>query len=220
MSTPEITLTKLEHASVLLTTEATRVLVDPGGLGVPNEPGAYDAILLTHHHPDHASPEFVHEALAEGVDVYGPADARDVLGLGTAPGGDVHWHPVEPDDEVRIGDLVVIVAGRTHAEIHPDLTGPQNRAYLVGDGIFITGDEHPLPPSPASVLVTPMNAPWLAAPALVRYVREVRPRLVLGVHEGFLNEAGLAVADRLLAALENEGADRARRLEVGEEIRL
>lgn len=220
MTAQEITLTKLEHASVVLASEHARILVDPGNLGTPNDPGAFDAILLTHHHPDHAAPEFLRDALAAGVDVYGPADAGDELGLATADRGGHHWHPVEPGETLTIGDVPVVVAGSVHAEIHPDVPGPQNRAYLVGEGIFVTGDEHPMPPAPASVLVTPMNAPWLAAPALIRYVRRVRPRLVLGVHEGFLNPAGLRVADRLLGMLTQEGADEALRLEVGAEISL
>lgn len=220
MTAPTITLTKLDHASVVLASEHARVLVDPGTLGTPNEPNAFDAILLTHHHPDHASPEFLRDALAAGVDVYGPPDAADELGLEAADRGGAHWHPVEPGETFTVGDLPVVVAGSVHAEVHPDVPGPQNRAFLVGDGIFVTGDEHPLPPAPASVLVTPMNAPWLAAPALFRYVRQVRPRLVLGVHEGFLNPAGLRVADRLLGMLTTVGADEARRLEVGESVTL
>ena len=210
-----LTLTKLTHASVLLSTDSTRILVDPGTLGPPNEPGAYDAVLLTHHHPDHADPGFLREASAAGVDIYGPPDVAAELDLGGA-----HWHPVEADENLQIGDVEVRVAGDIHAEIHPDVAGPQNRSFFVGDGVYITGDEHSLPPHPASVLVTPMNAPWLKNSDLIHYIRSVKPRLVLGVHEGFLNEAGLRLADRLLGALVHEGADEARRLEVGEEIRL
>lgn len=73
-------------------------------------------------------------------------------------------------------------------------------------------------PTSASALVTPVDAPWLRATDLIRYVRRVRPDLVVGVPDGLLNDAGLAVARSVTARLEHEGAHRARLLADGESV--
>ena len=119
---------------------------------------------------------------------------------------------------LRIGTLPVQVAGNRHAEVHPTLPGPANRAYLIDGRVLVTGDEHPVPPDRLSALVTPVDAPWLRAADLIRYVRALRPKLVVGVHDGLLNADGLAVARHVIESLRNEGAARATILADGEAI--
>ena len=53
---------------------------------------------------------------------------------------------------------------------------------------------------------------------LIRYVRAVRPELVVGVHDGLLNADGLGVARRVVDSLRGEGAARSALLADGEAI--
>ena len=119
---------------------------------------------------------------------------------------------------LRIGTLPVQVAGNRHAEVHPTLPGPANRAYLIDGRVLVTGDEHPVPPDRLTALVTPVDAPWLRVADLIRYVRALRPKLVVGIHDGLLNADGLAVARHVIESLRNEGAARATILADGEAI--
>lgn len=200
-----IQVTKIHHACLLIEGSGTRILVDPGMLGPRPPLDDVDAVLITHRHDDHLDPDLVREALRRDIPVWAPADTRGAL-------GDDRIRVAAPGDSFTVGGrdgLRVEVAGDRHAEVHPEIPGPQNRAYLIGGAVFVTGDEHVTPPGPFRLLATPIDAPWLRATDLIRYVRRLRPELVIGVHDGLLNADGLAVAHSVAASLEREGAGRA-----------
>ncbi len=216
----EMRVTKLHHASLLVETVQARVLIDPGSLGPRPDLDGLDAILITHDHYDHAEPQVLAEAAHRGIAIWAPSDAIARLEV---QGESVH--EAQAGDAFTIGDLDVLVAGDRHAEVHPDVPGPLNRAYLLGGRLFITGDEHATPPGPVEVLATPVDAPWLRATDLIRYVRQVQPRRVLGVHDGLinpevLNPDGLTVVDAVLQSLLREGAETVDRLPVGDSMTL
>ena len=147
-----------------------------------------------------------------------PGDAFGDLGdPGGLAGGD-NLHEAVAGATLRIGALTVRVSGSRHAEVHPTIPGPENRAYLIDERVLVTGDEHPVPPGRLTALVTPADAPWLRAADLIRYVRAVRPELVVGIHDGLLNADGLGVARRVVDSLRDEGAARSALLADGEAI--
>ena len=212
-----IRMTKIHHACLTIDDGSTRILLDPGKFGPRPGLDGVDAVLITHRHVDHLDPDLVAEALRRGVPVWAPGDALGDIGVpdGIEDGG---LHEAVPGTTLRIGSLSVQVAGERHAELHPALPGPENRAYLIDQRLFVTGDEHPVPPGRLTTLVTPADAPWLRATDLIRYVRDVRPELVVGVHDGLLNADGLSVARHVIDALRNEGATGATMLADGESI--
>lgn len=193
-------ITKHHHACVFVEDGGTRLLIDPGELGPRPSLDGVDAVLITHRHFDHFDPVFVHQALEHSIPVWAPADVLDDVG------GHEKLHEAAPGASFAIGTLTVMVAGEHHAEVHPEVPGPANRAYLIGETVFITGDEHPAPPGPFTALVTPIDAPWLRAVDLIRYVRKVKPRQIIGIHDGLLNGHGRSVARHSAQHLLNEGA--------------
>ena len=212
-----IRMTKIHHACLTIDDGSTRILLDPGKFGPRPGLDGVDAVLITHRHVDHLDPDLVAEALRRGVPVWAPGDALGDIGDldGVGAGGP---HEAVPGAALRIGSLSVQVAGERHAELHPTLPGPENRAYLIDERVLVTGDEHPVPPSRPTTLVTPADAPWLRATDLIRYVRDVHPELVVGVHDGLLNADGLSVARHVIDSLRDEGATRATMLSDGESI--
>lgn len=195
-----IRVTKHHHACVIVDDGATRILVDPGTLGPPVLLDGIDAVLISHRHTDHLDPDLIARAVEQSIPVWAPADALEDL-------GDHHRiREAVAGDSFTVGSLTVQVAGDRHAEVHPHIAGPLNRAYLIGGAVFVTGDEHPIPPGPFTALVTPIDAPWLRATDLIRYVHTLAPDAVIGVHDGLLNQRGRDVAHHSARTLVNEGA--------------
>lgn len=194
-----IHVTKHHHACVTVEDEATRILIDPGQLGSPPALAGVEAILITHQHFDHFDPDLIAKAAARSIPVWMPPDAADDF---------THLdnvHEAVAGDVFTVRTLTVEIAGDRHAEVHPQVAGPQNRAYLIGGAVFITGDEHPAPPGPFTALVTPIDAPWLRATDLIQYVHRHKPHQVIGIHDGLLNTHGLDVARHSARTLLNEG---------------
>ena len=212
-----IRVTKIHHACLTIDDGRTRLLLDPGQLGPRPGLDGIDAVLITHRHSDHFDPDLVEEALRRGIPVWAPGDALDELG-GLGARGEDGLHEAVTGTTLHIGTLPVQVAGNRHAEVHPTLPGPANRAYLIDGRVLVTGDEHPIPPDRLTTLVTPVDAPWLRVADLIRYVRALRPKLVVGVHDSLLNADGLAVARHVIESLRNEGTARATILADGEAI--
>ena len=209
-----IRVTKIHPACLTIDDGRTRLLLDPGQLGPRPGLDGVNAVLITHRHSDHLDPDLVEEALRRGIPVWAPGDALDELG-GLDARGEDGLHEAVTGTTLRIGTLPVQVAGNRHAEVHPTLLGPANRAYLIDGRVLVTGDEHP---DRLTALVTPVDAPWLRAADLIRYVRALRPKLVVGIHDGLLNADGLAVARHVIESLRNEGTARATILADGEAI--
>lgn len=205
------------HACVEVQRGRNRIVVDPGALGDVPQVDDCVAVLLSHGHYDHASRPVLEQAAEAAVPIYGPSDLIALVGSETLAG---RVTALRPGERRTIGGFHLEVVGGRHATLHPERPGPENLGYLIDSRILITGDEHPSVKTPVDVLVTPVDAPWLRAVDLIEYVREVKPSVVIGVHDGLLNDAGLAVADSVLGSLTSEGAGKALRLASGRHFDL
>lgn len=78
---------------------------------------------------------------------------------------------------------------------------------MVNGSVLITGDEHPDISAPIDTLVIPIDAPWIRATDHIAYVQRVRPRRVIAVHDGLVNDDGLAVARAVLGSPRCKGVD-------------
>ncbi|BDZ46249.1 MBL fold metallo-hydrolase [Naasia aerilata] len=195
--------TKLEHAALLLEQSGHTLIVDPGSLTTPvTEPGNAVAIVITHEHPDHWTPEQLNRILnkAPGTGIYGPAGVARA-----AEGFDVTV--VAEGNRVEVGPFTLTFYGTTHAVIHETVPAPDNVGILVNGGFFYPGDALTVPDVHVETLALPSAAPWLKLGEAIDYLTEVKPDRVFPVHDMVLSAAGKVVYNtRLQAAAEAVGA--------------
>jgi L-ascorbate metabolism protein UlaG (beta-lactamase superfamily) len=174
-------ISKFGHSCLLITTSDVRVLIDPGSFSSGFEGlTELDGLFLTHQHHDHYDHDRVLDLLSNNRHAQVVADEQTALLLAEgAPG----VKAVRENETFEVGGLSVSVHGREHVVIHPELVNVANVGYFVDDKVFHPGDALTLPGRPVDVLALPIGAPWLTVGSAIEYLRAVKPRVALAVHE-------------------------------------
>jgi L-ascorbate metabolism protein UlaG (beta-lactamase superfamily) len=211
-------LTKFGHSCLLVEEAQARMLLDPGVLsgGFESLEGL-TAVLFTHQHPDHLDPERLRGLLDRNPGVRVVSDAGSAKVVAEA-GGEVEV--VHDGDQLEIGGVGVGVAGRDHAVIHPDIPVVPNVGYLLGGRLFHPGDAFTLPGQPVEVLAVPAGAPWLKVSEPIDYLRAVRPKVAVPVHDQVLSTVGISIAYRQLEQLGARGSTTLRVMDDGKPVEL
>ncbi|CAM5296207.1 MBL fold metallo-hydrolase [Streptomyces fimicarius] len=201
-----LTLTKKTHSCVRIEKEGRVLVIDPGGFSEDDAALGADAVLVTHEHPDH----FNEARLRAGLEANPAAEIwtlRSVAEqLSAAFPGRVHT--VGDGDAFTAAGFDVTVHGELHAVIHPDIPRITNVGFLVDGSVFHPGDALTVPERPVDTLLLPVMAPWSKISEVIDYVREVKPRRAIDVHDALLTDLARPVYDHQIGAL--GGADHGR----------
>lgn len=206
--------THLGHACLLVESDDTRLLIDPGTYSQGFETlRDLDGIAVTHLHPDHVDPERF-PALEEanpGARLLIEPDTIDELTLGPA-------NIFAAGAVTSVGDLRVEAVGGRHARNHDQVPSLGNVGLIVtdrgGQRLFHPGDSYDETPGGIAVLALPLNAPWCRMSETLDFLRAVGPEVAIPVHDGLLNESGHAAYLRHLEKFGPSGT-RVHRLTAG-----
>ncbi|MDQ4085610.1 MAG: MBL fold metallo-hydrolase [Actinomycetota bacterium] len=190
-------ITKFGHACVRLERDGQVLVVDPGAFTEPEAVDGAGAVLVTHEHPDHLDVDRLRRV---EVPVYAGDGVAQAL-RDQAPDVAERLQVVRDGDEVSAAGMRVTVHGEEHALIHDDIPRIVNTGFCVEDHVFHPGDSFTAPPRPMPMLLVPVHAPWMRLAEAVDFARKHTGGAAVAVHDGLLNDNGLAVTDRMMGGL-------------------
>lgn len=180
---------KFGHSCLLVESGDARILIDPGSFSTGyHELDGLTAVLVTHQHPDHVEVQALGPLLARNAEARLLADdatatmLRDEHGVEAtvAVAGDTH----------DVGVSVEVV-GDLHAEIHPDLPRIPNVGYVIDGRLMHPGDALSVTDRDVEVLALPTMAPWMRMAEAIEFLRAVRPKIAVPIHEALLKSTDL-----------------------------
>lgn len=197
---------KKRHACVRLEKDGRVLVIDPGAFSEEDAAVGADVVLVTHEHADHFDEDRLRAALEANpaAELWTLRSVADQVSA-AFPG---RVHTVGNGDAFTAAGFDVRVYGELHAVIHPDIPRITNVGYLVDGAVFHPGDALTVPDHPVDTLLLPVMAPWNKISEVIDYVREVRPRRSIDVHDALLADLARPIYDLQVGNL--GGADHLR----------
>ena len=182
--------TKREHACLVIDHEGATLVIDPGVFTAPFTVENLVAVVITHEHPDHVTPEHLDRllAVAPGIPLYAPAGVAASL-----PG--YPWNTVQAGETASPEPFALRFTGGTHAIIHSSIPVIDNLGVIVNDQLYYPGDSFTVLDEPIDALAVPASAPWLKIGEVMDFVAASQARRAFPVHEMVSSEAGRSMAN-------------------------
>lgn len=213
----DMRLTKLEHAALILEQNGDRLYIDPGSFTTAiTESAGTVAIVITHEHADHWTPEQLKRIVDAnpGVRIFGPAGV-------VAAAADFPVELVSAGDTVEVGAFTLRFFGGRHAVIHSSIPVVDNVGVLVNDTLYYAGDSFTIPDGVAvDTLAAPAGAPWMKVAEVIDYVLAVAPKHAFPTHEMVLSRAGKDMSNARLTWAVEQGGGEFHALEPGDSLDL
>ena len=221
-------ITKFNHACIRVQSGDRSLVIDPGTFSRLDQAlEGVEAILVTHEHADHLDLEPVLAALTRdpALVLYAPvALAATVLAAAlekSVPDAAGRIHGVGPGVSFRAAGMDISTHGGMHAVIHHALPVVANIGYFIDGRLYHPGDSYQVPEGiNVDTLLLPAHAPWAKIGETIEFLSMVGAALNVPIHDGLLNERGLALVDGHLRRVAAERGLEYRRIPNGTPVQL
>jgi L-ascorbate metabolism protein UlaG (beta-lactamase superfamily) len=181
-----VKVTKYPQSCLIIEQNGKRLLIDPGSFVAekyhPNELSPYEAILITHEHPDHASPDLLRALVQKrAVPVVANKSAAKVLGK-------VVTKVVEDGESFRLADMQIVARELAHCLLPDGSPGPQNTGYVVEGTFFHPGDGIAIEGLQVSAAAIPIAGPDISPRDAFKFIKQLECRTVIPIHYDFFIE--------------------------------
>ena len=178
-------ITKLGHCCLVLEVGGLKVMTDPGMFSIAShsEQVGIDLVLITHEHTDHLHVESLKVVLEKNPGAHVICNAS-VAALLRKEG--IEATHISGGEHAEVKGLKIEGIGADHATIFEGFGQVENTGYFVGEKFFFPGDAFTNPKRAVDILALPISAPWMKVADAVEYLREIKPRMAFGVHDGIL----------------------------------
>lgn len=190
--------TKLEHSGIVVEKDGKVLLCDPVEFTekLP-EFANVAAVVLTHQHGDHFQPEVLKRIWVGnlGMRVFvTPEMFDDVKTMAKELGSTVQENvvAVQEGDKKEAEGFSLEFFGKNHAAIVPGVVPCENVGVVIDEVVVNPGDSFDMPANihDPELLLVPLAAPWCKIAESMDFVRAVRPKRVLPVHDAVLSDLG------------------------------
>lgn len=193
-----------------------RIMTDPGAFSnMQNEEKGISAILVTHEHPDHLHIESLKKVLENNPQAV--VITNTAVGKLLAEAG-IAYTKVEEGDKYDLNGVKISGFGNLHAETYPTMQQVQNTGYMI-DNLCYPGDSFSFPDAEVDIIALPVAGPWMKLKDAIEYAKNINPRIVFPVHDGFIHDWASFIWDNPKKFLQEISIDFIK-LELGKEEEL
>lgn len=195
-----------------------RLVLDPGSFTSPLEDlHSVVAIVLTHEHADHWTPEHLNRILALNPEarIFGtPAT------VAAAASAELTVTPVAAGDEVTVGPFQLKFVGGQHAIIHSSIPQIDNVGVIIKGVFYYPGDSFFVPEGHIDVLAAPASAPWMKTSETMDFILAIAPKRCVQSHEMVNSQIGNDMANARMTWATEQGGGSFSWLAPGESFQL
>ena len=190
-----MTITKYGHACLIVSSETSKIIIDPGEFtDLPDILSDVAAVIVTHIHGDHLSLSNLQKIRDSNPNftLYGVQEVIEACN--EVP---VTKHVVQSDQVIQMGDMEVSVYFDDHAIIY-QASPCKNLAIKIDDQLYYPGDSLRVIPDHVRVVAVPISAPWLKSSEYIEFAQAMNADIAFPTHNGLLNDIGHSIMNNWL----------------------